>query len=48
MNGRSGENNVEIKSRQQVCIFFFISLSLYFAMTEEKKEGKRKVCGSDK
>lgn len=23
MNGRSGKNNIEIKSRQQVCVVFF-------------------------
>lgn len=41
MNGRSGKNNVEIKSGQQVCVvffLFFISLALHFAMTEEAKE----------
>lgn len=45
MNGRSGKNNVEIKSRQQVCVVFFFPLSLFFispglrfAMTEEPKE----------
>ncbi len=43
MNGRSGKNNVEIKSGQQVCVvFFFISLALHFAMTEEEK-GEREM-----
>lgn len=36
MNGRSGKNNVEIKSGQQVCVVFFISLALHFAMTGGK------------
>lgn len=48
MNGRSSENNVEIKSKQQVCVvffffFFFISLALHFAMTGRKGR-KRQEC----
>jgi len=48
MNGRSSENNVAIKSGQQVCVvflfmlfsysfLFFISLDVHFAMTEKEK-----------
>lgn len=55
MNGRSGKNNVEIKSRQQVCVFlfflflfpslslFFISLGVHFAMTEEELWEEREI-----
>lgn len=29
MNGRSGKNNVEIKSGQQVCVVFFFFFSFF-------------------
>lgn len=51
MNGRSGTNNVEIKSGQQVCrvfffFFFFISPAVHFALTEEEKaERERSLRG---
>lgn len=31
MNGRSGENNVEIKSGQQVCSIFFLFFFIHLA-----------------
>ena len=30
MNGRSGKNNVEIKSGQQVCVVFFFFFFFFF------------------
>lgn len=51
MNGRSGGNNVEIKSGQQVCVvFFFLSFSFFsyrwscILQWQKKSEKRRGVC----
>lgn len=49
MNGRSSENNVEIKSKQQVCVvfFFFHIAGPAFCNDRKKREEETGVCEAD-